>query len=360
MLIQEARLLKQKSIESLILSVEHFNNLSDKGRVAAVLILLDHSFEMLLKAAILKNGLKIRSAGESNTIGFDACVRLALSAFAVPLITEEQALTLQSINGLRDAAQHHLLELSEAQLYFHAQSGLTLFRDLLVSMFGENLSSSLPNRALPISTIAPVDPVVMFTDQVDEIRRLLAPGRRKGAEAEAKLRALSIVDRALQGDSTQPSYQELKKLGKQITEGKNLEDLFSGIAAVNFITAGSGVEISLRITKREGSPVILVPEGTPGATVVAVKRVDELGYYNLSHTDLALKVNLSSVKTTAAIDLIALKDDPDCSKEFAIGRMKHRRYSQKAIEKIQDLLHEKSEEEIWSEYKDRQRARSTN
>ncbi|MGO9103844.1 MAG: hypothetical protein ACLP9Y_32110 [Mycobacterium sp.] len=35
----------------------------------------------------------------------------------------------EKLGTLRDAAQHHLLELSEGQLYVHAQSGITLFRD---------------------------------------------------------------------------------------------------------------------------------------------------------------------------------------------------------------------------------------
>ena len=50
---KEARLLKQKSLNSLILSVEHFNRPWDQGRTDAVLMFMDHSFEMLLKAGIL-------------------------------------------------------------------------------------------------------------------------------------------------------------------------------------------------------------------------------------------------------------------------------------------------------------------
>jgi hypothetical protein len=145
------------------------------------LIFLDHSFEMLLKAGVLAKGGKIRERREPNTIGFDKCVRQALSN--TPFLTEEQALVPQAINGLRDAAQHHLLDLSEGQLYFHAQSGVTLFRDVLKDVFAEDLANSLPSRVLPVSTIVPVDPLEMFATELDTVKQLLAreddTGRRQ-------------------------------------------------------------------------------------------------------------------------------------------------------------------------------------
>ena len=52
----------KKATDSLILAIEHFNRPIDRGRVSAVLILLDHAFEMLLKAAILHRGGRIREA----------------------------------------------------------------------------------------------------------------------------------------------------------------------------------------------------------------------------------------------------------------------------------------------------------
>lgn len=126
---KEAKILKAKVVASLLLAIDHFNGVTDLGRLEAVLIFPDHSFEMLLEAAILEKGGKIRDPRERNTIGFDRCVRKALSETV--FLTEDQALVLQALNGLRDAAQHHLLELSESELYFHAQAGFTLFRDIL-------------------------------------------------------------------------------------------------------------------------------------------------------------------------------------------------------------------------------------
>jgi hypothetical protein len=72
-----------------------------------------------LKAAILHRGGRIREKRAKETIGFDACVRRSLSDGKIKYLSEEQALVLQTINGLRDAAQHHLLDISEGQLYVH-------------------------------------------------------------------------------------------------------------------------------------------------------------------------------------------------------------------------------------------------
>ena len=76
---KEARILLEKAINSLTLSIEHFNRPWDCGRTDTVLILLDHTFEMLLKAAILHRGGKIRKPKASQTLGFDECVRKAVA-----------------------------------------------------------------------------------------------------------------------------------------------------------------------------------------------------------------------------------------------------------------------------------------
>jgi hypothetical protein len=131
------------------MSIEHFNRLEERGRIEAVPILLDDSFEMLMKACLLQGGDVIREVGEKQTIGFDHCVRKGLTGPA-RFLTENHALTMQTINGLRDAAQHHLIDVSEPQLYLHSQAGVTLFGDLLAKVFDRKLSDVLPPRALPL------------------------------------------------------------------------------------------------------------------------------------------------------------------------------------------------------------------
>lgn len=194
---KEAKHLYQKAIDSLILSIELFNRPNDCGRIHGVLILMDHSFEMVLKASIIHKGGKIKEKGAKETIGFSACVRKGFSDNAIKFLSEMDVLTLQTINGLRDAAQHYTLEMSEQYLYFQAQAGLTLFRDIAKKVFNIDLKTQLPVRVLPLSTTPPMDIQAFFSTEVQEIKKLLVPKSRKKLEATEKLRALAIMENAI-------------------------------------------------------------------------------------------------------------------------------------------------------------------
>lgn len=344
---REARLLLEKAGDSLLLSIEFFNRPQDRGRIASTLILLDHAFEMLLKASLLHRGGAIREGGANETIGFDACVRRGLSDAAVKFLSEEQTLLLQTVNGLRDAAQHYLLEISEGQFYVHAQAGVTLFRDLLRTVFGQELADQLPGRVLPISTSPPTDLATLFDSEVEEILKLLRPGRRRGIEAEARLRPLAIFDAAIRGEKGQPSAPGLRRIGRELLAGRSWQDMFQGVAAVEIVTDGTGPTISLRLSKKEGIPIQLVPEGTPGASVVAVKRVDELGFYNLGAKELAEHTGLTVPRVVAVVDHLGLRGNSDFYREIRIGKSLFKRYSQKALEAIISGLQEETADEIW-------------
>ncbi len=344
---REAKLLVTKACDSLVLSIELFNRPSDRGRVSSTLIQLDHAFEMLLKAAILHRGGGIREKRAKQTIGFDACVRRALSDGTIKFLSDEQALVLQTINGLRDAAQHHLLDISEGQLYVHIQSGVTLFRDLLKSVFAQDLVSHLPTRVLPVSTSPPTTLSTLFETEVEEIKKLLRPGKRRQLEALARLRPLAILDSTIQGEKGQPSDADLGRLGKEILEGKTWTDVFKGASAVEIATDGTGPSLSLRLAKKEGIPIQLVAEGTPGAAVVAVKRVNELDYYSQGAKQVAEKAGLTLPKVVAIVEYLGLRAKKECYKEFKIGSQLHKRYSPKALEEINAALERESAEQIW-------------
>ena len=299
---------------------------------------------MFLKAAILQRGGKIREKTAKETIGFDACVRRGLSDGGIKFLTEEQALTLQTINGLRDAAQHHLLDISEAQMYIHIQSGVTLFRDLLRLVFARELYQELPSRVLPISTMAPVDISTVFDSEITEIMKLLQPGKRRSVEAEARMRPLAVLESTINGENTQPSAGELDRIGRNLLK-RDWREVFPGAACMNVVTEGAGADISVRITKREGPGFHIVPEGTPGSSPVAVKRVNELDFYNLNTTQLADKVKITMPKLLAVVAHLGIQDDPDCFKEIAMGKASYKRYSQKVIPIISLCL----ETEDWRE-----------
>ncbi|MDE2821991.1 MAG: hypothetical protein OXK79_00615, partial [Chloroflexota bacterium] len=298
---KEVRQLRQKAINGLVLSIDHFNRPWDRGRTEGVLIMLDHSFEMLLKASIRHRQGKIRRPREKQTIGFDACVRKGLTDGKVRFLTDEQALTLQTINGQRDAAQHYLIDMSEHQLYFYAQAGVTVFRDIHDYVFDEHLVLELPERVLPVSTTAPKDLSALFDKEIEEIKGLLAPGTRRRMEAVAKARSLAVLEGAVRGHFEQPSDHELIEVCKRLSGGESWTTVFPGVASINIAADGDGPTISLRLTKNVGTPVQILKEGEGTGGVLAVRTVNELGFYSLGASQLADKVGLTPPKSRALV-----------------------------------------------------------
>lgn len=344
---KEVRLLRLKSIESLILSIELFNRPWDTGRTEGVLILLDRAFELLFKAVILHKGGKIREPGSTQTIGFDKCVRKCVSDAQVQSLSEDQALTPQIINSLRDAAQHYVVEISEQQLYMYAQAGMTLYADLLSNVFDETLRDHLPERVLPVSTSPPRDLHALMSATFNEIKDLVVPGSRRKLEARARVRALAIIEASLSGVRSQPGERELDNLLKAISEERDWTKVFPGVASLSLTTEGTGLSVSVRITKKEGEAVQLVPEGNPDATVVAVKRVNELGYYTLGLNDLAEKLGLTRPKAGAVIAHLAIQGDEKYYKEITIGSQVFKRYSPQALAFIREKVEALDMDEVW-------------
>ncbi len=96
--------------------------------------------------------------------------------------------------------------------------------------------------------------------------KFLAQHLLNDEEAKARLRPLAILDSALRGEKGQPSSQQLSAVKKAVASGKPLEEIFKGVAAVQLAVEGNGPSIQLRLTKKEGIPIHLVPEGTEGAS----------------------------------------------------------------------------------------------
>lgn len=346
---REVNILFIKAVDSLTLMVERFNGISDRGRECAVMILIDHAFEMFLKAALVHRGGKIRDKDSPKTIGLDACIRKALTDANVKFLNDNQALTIQAINGIRDACYHYYVEISEHLLYFHAQAGMTLFRDLCRSVFGKELKDVLPERVLPLSAMPPVELSILFDQEAKEIKKLLAPGRRRAMEAAARLRPLAIMDNALQGQKTEPSDQQLRKMLSHL-KNASWTEVFPGVSALNTSADATGPSVQIRLDKKQGIPVRLVPEGTPDASVVAIKRVNELDYYSLSPAALQKKLGITMPRMIALVRHLGLDKDDTYFREFKMGSVKVKRYSGSAYDLLKKALREVSMDVVWATY----------
>ena len=319
---------------------------------------MDHAFEMLLKAAIVHRGGRIRERRATQTIGFDACVNRGLSDGERRFLSEEQALTLQMINALRDAAHHYLLEISEQQLYLHTQAGVTLFADLLESVFEESLPDHLPDRVLPVTANPPQELALLIGSEIEQISALLEPGRRRRVEARSRARGLAIMEGSTNGERLQPSDRELDRILDQIAAGRRWTEIFPGIAALRLDLDGGGIPFSLRIVKgNDATPIRAVSAmDEPDAAVVAMKRVNELDFYSLGLQDLANKTGVGRNKLLTVIQELDLQSDLEYFKVIRVGRAVFKRYSPKALDRLKKELPELDIDEIW----DRRRPRRNN
>jgi len=348
---REVKALLERSMESLLLSIELFNRPNSKGRVVGVLMLLNHSFEMLLKAVIVHKGGKIREKKAKGTIKFDHCIRKCLSDSQVKCLTEEQALAIRMINNLRDAATHYLLDITEEQFYLHVQSGVTILKNILNKVFKKNLQDYLPSRVLPISTEVPNDLFFLIKEQVEEIKKLLALPRRRLVLARNRLRPIVLMEKSVQGDNTQPSERELNRILEKLVENDEWQSVFPGIASININNEGDGFNINLKIAKKEGVPIKIVKENNKGAFPVVLKRVNELDYYNLGAKAFARKLGLSLNKTLALIHHFRLQENGEYFKLIKIGGSKFKRYSPKALEFLKKKQSEVDMNQVWEGYK---------
>jgi hypothetical protein len=342
---REVRALHRKAVDSLVLGVDHFNRTWDRGRTEAVLIFLDRAFELVLKGIIVHRGGKIRGDREDLTIGFDSCLRKCLSEEPIRCLSEDDALSVQNLNSLRDAAQHYLVELPEQLLYIYAQAAVTLLIRVTKEVLARPLKDDVPARVIPLCPVPPKNLGAVLDLEFADIRAMVGPGSRKRLDAKARLRAVAVLQNSLDGRKSQPSDRELDALVKKINDGQEWRLVFPGVATLRIDPEADGPGLSIRITRNRGEEVSLVAEGTPGATVMVVKRVNELDYYSLGMRDLEKKLGIPQARILLLMKRDKLQADSEYFKLIKIGGSHYKRYSPKALDYL--VNHKSDIEDLW-------------
>jgi hypothetical protein len=340
-----------QGVNSVVLAIEHFNRPSDRGRLVSVLIMFDHACEMLLKAALLQRGGDIRNPKTGYAHSFEYCINKAADDATVKFLSDDERRTLRALNGLRDQAQHYLVDVSEAILYTVAQGTVTLFADLMSRLFGRPLSGYLPDRVLPVSINPPRDIQVLMDEEFSQLRTLLTDIPAEGNPTPPKLRSLVTIDRALNLEPTQVSDEELASIRKIVIETPAWQTVFHGIAQVQLRSDGTGIPVALHITKKDGLPVRIVTDGEFPDATVAIRKVNDTDFYCYNTTALAKKSGLSVVRVGALIRYLRLKEEPDAFKEITIGRSHFKMYSAKALNRIKEALPTVDMEQVWRDHR---------
>lgn len=217
-------------------TIEFFNRPSNIGRTWLTLSCLNHAFEMLMKSIIFqRNGSIDKNNRSGHTIGYDKCIEIGLSNDSVKFLDQNQAIVLRDINTQRDALEHYLTDITERHLYYLIQSGVTLYADIFMNVYNENLSDYLPKRVFPISVVPLTDISTMFRDEVESIRKLIQPNKRQKLLALMKVRALAITNNAVLGRTSQPSDMELDELLNQISENQKWFNVFQVLRLFNLL-----------------------------------------------------------------------------------------------------------------------------
>jgi hypothetical protein len=299
-----------------------------------------------MKAIIVERGGKITSDRENElTIGSSEALRRCVSNEEFRCITGEEAISVQNLNLLRDAAQHYIVDVSEGQLYIYAQSGITIFRKLVADEFGDQKAGEVPDRLSLVSSAMPDSFAGMLDDEFEQLREMLAPGSRKRLDAKAKIRAMAVLERSLSGSGRHHTEKELDTLAEKISSGDNWTKIFPGVKSLRIDPEGIDRGLILRIVKSGGDDegaVALVPEGTPGAAVVGVRKINDLSYYSLYFNKMLAKIQskypaLNRNDLLGMIADISLKDDPEMYKQYKMGKQTHKRYSPKALDRLMKL-----------------------
>lgn len=338
-MLRLSKLLLDKAADSLVSAIDKFNTSTERGRKTEVLILADHCHEMLLKAAIAERRGQLVSKQTGHMIGFSDCVNRASSTGNIKFLKPQHCVALRHVNGLRDAEYHALSDVSEEELYIALQESITVVRDVLKEVFDLELYDWLPRRVMPVSTLPLTDVLAVFESKLEEVKKLLAPGRRRKIEARAAIASLTVLESALNESDAPPTEKEIVRKMGQLARGEPIGNVFPAIHLLDVDVDGSGPTISLRLTKGTGMPVRLVnAEGkdSSDATVIASRRVAETGYYKFGLVDMAKRLGINQHDALSMVHHLSIQDNEENFKIIQIGKSKHKRYSQKSLDAIKD------------------------
>ncbi len=338
--------LLERSIASLTLAIEIFNRPSEVGRVHSVLMLLHHSFELLLKAALLQRRIAIFEGTSRFTFGFDKCLDLAETQLQV--LTSDERSTLSILDAQRDQAQHYWSDISEDVLYVHAQSSVTLFDRVVQKTFGIALVSRIPTRVLPISTRPPTDLSLLFEQELSAVDTLLAKGTRKTAKAAARLRAILAFAVGARSGPERVSQKELDAVVKRRRKGAEWSVILPEIAQLRLATEGGGLPITMKISKNAPVSVSIAKDGEPAVGTLVKLEVNIWDKYNLGLADLAGKLGTSTMRTLALVRELGLQADKDCFHLLTKGKSTFKGYSKPALDRLRAAVAEGRTEEAWA------------
>jgi hypothetical protein len=341
-LVRDARTLKMKAISSLRTGMSSFNSYEDDGRVTSVLLHLQHACEMLLKAVLAQKKIGVFDNKTGKSIGFDRCLNMAQAKCGISV---DEAGIMRSVDSLRDAEQHWIVVIAEDMLYLHTKAVVTSFDAIMKRTLGDDLTSHIPPRVLPVSTKPPGDFEFLVDREYKLITNLLQPGKRQRDEARGRIRSLIAME-ALVSEEIGVSEKDIDRIEKAIKAGQGSAQVFPRLSTIATSTSGEGVNFKVHFTKKEGAPVRFVSGDEPEAAA-AVREVDLQRKFHLRASELAAALKLTGPKSCALRDHLGIDNDQNCCHVFKFGSTKIPCYSDNAMRRMTKALETLDIKEIW-------------
>lgn len=348
-LVRDARTLKDKAIASLRTAMTAFNSYEEEGRITSVLLHLQHSCEMLLKAVLVQKRVAVVDKGTGKSFGFEKCLRLCESHHG---LKPEEARVMRMVDALRDAGQHWFVFVSEELLYMHTRALISTFDDYLQRTLETDLQTHIPPRVLPVSTKPPGDFEFLVDREYELISDLLRPGKRQRDEARARIRALLAME-ALTTDDVEISEKDIDRIEKAVKSGAEIGKVFPRLITVATETSGEGVTLKVHFSKKQGAPVRFI-SGDDSEEAAAVREVDLRKKFYMRATELAEALKLTVPKAKALRWHLGIDDDSNCFRAFEFGETSIPCFSDNARTKMKAALDGGLDmQAVWTAYKSR-------
>lgn len=346
---RDAHILKRKAVASLKSAFNAFNSSMEDGRATTVLLHLQHSFEMLIKASLIKRGLSILDKETGRSKGFKVCLNLVTQHLQ---LTVEEVGTLRAIDHMRDHEQHFHVDVDEVVLHLHAQASIGIFEKLLRDQFDERLADLLPDRVLPLSTV----PLESFQTLIDrkfsQVERMLEPGKRQTTEAKAILRSLIALGAHVSGDPDSVAERDITRAVRQIKMGATRRDVLprlSEISTSHLRTVDQ--RIVFKFTRNDPNAIPVRYAEDEGAT--ALREVDLHRTFSLNRSMLAKRIGLTQPKACALRWKMSIESDPRAYREWTHAGRKVEGFSEVAVSLMRRGLDNYDLDQIHSEYRHR-------
>jgi hypothetical protein len=243
------RALKANSIAALLASIEIYNKPKMEYRTECAAILLVNAWELLLKAILAKNKVRIfypkKRNEEYRSLSLSDALKKSQSYFPDGVQYLPVSINIERLEVFRNNAIHYYnADGFDVLMYGLAQTSIVNFRDLMIHVFGCDIADSINISLLPLSFSAPPDPI-----------EFLRSGEIKKSPAVAEyMRAISEKTKQLE-DAGQDTGRFLTvfKVSLQSTKKIMSADL---VVAVDNSNSGVQVVINRSLNPNDTHPYL--------------------------------------------------------------------------------------------------------